>query len=58
MATVHPSVTRVTTDRSQPAPIPKVYTRTIDGVARPMTVPEPQPAVFVTTSTSRVHTDN
>jgi hypothetical protein len=51
-------VSRTTTDITRAAPVPKVYTRAIDGVAAPITIPEPQPQVLVATVTNRNHTDN
>lgn len=51
-------IARTTTDITQAAPVAKTYTRTIDGKAAPITVPEAQPKVLVATTTSRNHTDN
>ena len=51
-------ITRTITERTRAAPVPKIYTRTIDGVAANITIPEHQPIVEATSSSTRNHTDN
>lgn len=58
MATSTGVIARTTTDITRPDPVAKVYTRSIDGKAANITIPEAQLKVLVATTTSRNHTDN
>lgn len=51
-------ISRTISERTTAAPVNKVYTRTIDGVSAPLTVPEPPVTTVTTSSSTRNHTDN
>lgn len=50
-------ILRTISELAVAAPVPKTYTRTIDGVARPLTIPEPSVRTFVTSSSTRNQED-